>query len=510
MNIPLHSIRISKSSYLLGLRCMKALYLKTYMPELSSLGKNGSESFALQAGHEFEKTARQFIAPNGQDISEGMSFGDLTPILVKTSYLLSKRNASIFQAAFRTPTNELALSDVVRKQGRKIELFEIKAVFELYDYHYYDVAWQYYVMKQCGYNVSNVYIVCLNRNYVRGAELTKDLISIKDVTAKVKQLQRKIPVRISQFHEMLNSSACPDVDVGYHCSEPYDCPFKSYCWFQALPDNNIFEIKGMRLKEKMNLYYRKIVTFQSVIKEKIRLSEVQKIQVSCAVNNESIIDRERIGKWFRQFENSKRIFFLDFETIGHPVPQYQNSKPYEAVPFQYSIHLRDYERNDIRHFEYISCPKEKEDERKTFTRRLIEILGPHSTSPIIAFNKRFESGRLQYLATAFPEYEKELRKIQGRLYDLADIFREKAYYTPEMKGSYSLKYVLPAVIPDMNYDHLEVRNGDQASLHYLRMKTMNHAEYKKTRENLLRYCELDTFAMVKIFETLKALPAEAN
>lgn len=494
-------IPISKQSFLLGLRCLKALHMKIHNPELAAGGKDNINEAAMAAGLEFEQTVINLIAPSGVDVTKSLSKLDFEAYADKTQALLKKSDATIYQATFISKDKERVMADIVRKKKNRIELIEVKAVMQLQDVHYYDAAYQYYCITNSGYKIDKVLIAHVNRDYVRKGDLTKELVALVDITRKVKQIQTKIRIRLEQFRKMLVKDQ-PECTIGFHCTDPYPCPFKEHCWGIALPENNVFEIRGFRMKEKVNLLYRGILSMRQAKESNVRFSGGQMVQVDSALTQKEVFEKEKIGAWLDQFKNEKGLYFLDFETVALATPQYNHSKPYEAVPFQYSIHYKSLNTSKLTHFEFLANPEATEDQRLELALKLLKVLNSKGAyCPIIAFNKRFESGRLKYLAETFPQLRSQINAIIKRLYDLADVFREKWYYHPDFKGSYSIKYILPVLCPELSYKALDVRNGGQASAEYIKLAKVGTCE--TTRTALLEYCKLDTLAMVKIMEKLQ-------
>jgi hypothetical protein len=221
------------------------------------------------------------------------------------------------------------------------------------------------------------------------------------------------------------------------------------------------------------------------------------LQVKSEVNRTTHIDVNEIRRFTKGLNYP--LYFLDFETIGPSVPVYNGSRPYQQIVFQYSLHIRETTKSEIEHREYLADPKQ--DPRIGFIDQLIEDCG--TNGDILVYNIGFERGKLNDLIDVFSEYSDELRGIINRLKDLMIPFQQKWYYTPEMKGSYSIKYVLPALVSELSYDDLEIKDGGTASNTYLSMVNGTFdGDVEETRRQLLKYCGRDTYAMVKIIDKL--------
>ena len=245
------------------------------------------------------------------------------------------------------------------------------------------------------------------------------------------------------------------------------------------------------------LYNQGVITLDDIDLSQTDLNPNQLLQVQSEVNGTTHIDIEEI----RNFTNGLiyPLYFLDFETIGPAVPKYNGSRPYQQLVFQYSLHIQETLTSVIEHREYLADPTK--DPRIGFIEQLIQDCG--SSGDILVYNIGFERGKLNDLIDVFPEYSNELLGIVNRLKDLMIPFQQKWYYTPEMKGSYSIKYILPALVPELSYNDLDIKEGGKASNTFLSMVNETfEGDVQKTRRQLLEYCELDTYAMVKILEKL--------
>lgn len=294
----------------------------------------------------------------------------------------------------------------------------------------------------------------------------------------------------------------PTDDIGEHCFSPYTCGFFGYC-SRHLPTPNIFDVAGARVSTKFKCYRQGIVSFEDLNKCSL-LSDTQYKQVEHELFDYPLyIDKESIRGFMKTV--SYPLYFLDFESFQPAIPLYDNSHPYEQIVFQYSLHYIEHEGGELKHKEFLAYPGE--DPR----RRLAEQLCTDIPLDVCttAYNMGFEKGRIRGLAEIYPDLSEHLMNIHDNIVDLMVPFRKKWYYRKEMQGSYSIKYVLPALFPDdptLDYHNLEgVHNGGEASDAFAKMADMTKEEIEATREHLLKYCRLDTFAMVKIWEKLKEI-----
>jgi len=288
----------------------------------------------------------------------------------------------------------------------------------------------------------------------------------------------------------------PQIDIGPYCSDPYDCDFADYCW-KHIPEKSVFDLNRMRANKKFELYSNGIISF-SDIPDNYSLTDAQRMQVEAELKDSSFIDVENIKEFIGSLKEP--IGFLDFETFQQAVPDFNNQNPYAQVPFQYSLHIL--KNSDLRHAEYLGEPEK--DPRERFIKQIIN--DTENIETILVYNMGFEKRILNSLAKIFPEYENEIGEITSRISDLMIPFRDKSYYVASMEGSYSIKKVLPALVPELSYDELEIGDGMAAMRSYVGMiKMTDENQIKKTRKNLLKYCRLDTLAMVEILRKLKSL-----
>ena len=253
------------------------------------------------------------------------------------------------------------------------------------------------------------------------------------------------------------------------------------------------------------MYKNGIINFID-IPDDAPLNDNQWMQVTSELNNETIIDKANI----KEFVNNLNypLYFMDFETFATAVPVFDKSRPYQQLVFQYSLHVLPNEKGKLIHKEYLA-EINGVDPRIKFIEQL--ITNCDSAGDILVYNIGFERGKLNELAEVFPPYRLAIEKIIERMKDLMIPFQKRWYYTPQMKGSYSIKKVLPALVPELSYDNLNISEGGTASNTFAAMVSGNfEGNSEQTRKDLLAYCKLDTFAMVKIVEKLITLTKSKN
>jgi hypothetical protein len=395
--------------------------------------------------------------------------------------------------------------DILHKGKNGWEVYEVKSSTEVKPIYIQDASIQYYALKGCGLDISKVSVVHINNKYIRGNELEVDkLFTIADVTAQAIEYQEEIPGILEHFEHILKDrNKEPDIDIGPHCSNPYPCDCQNYCWKQQknIPDYSIFNISRLSLTKKFDLYHKGIVKFEDIVNVS-GFNASQKVQIECELDNNTIINKGEIKNFVRNLKYP--LYHLDFETFQQAIPEYEGLKPYQQIPSQYSIHIED-GNGKLDHIEFLA--PEGSDPR----RELAESLVKHIPKDVmlLAYNRSFERGVIKSLAELYPDLSVHLTAIQKNIKDLMTPFQKKHYYSPSMKGSYSIKCVMPALVPEMEnaYNELEVvHNGGEAMSVYSTLHLVkDKAEVERLRKGLLEYCKLDTLAMVKILEKLREI-----
>ena len=395
-----------------------------------------------------------------------------------------------------------AYPEIIKKLFNDYKIYEVKSSTEVKDIYINDAAYQYYVLTNLGYDVSSVSIVYINSNYVRYGKLNIDeLFSIEDITDIAISKQEEIRNNIIEINNYMEHKEEEDKDIGIHCFEPYSCPFFKYCT-KWLPDRNVFGIRRMKTQTKLKLYQKNIYGYEDLLKEDINDKYKQQIEYEL-YDKEPYINKDGIKLFLDNL--SYPLYFLDFETYQQSIPLYDGISPYMQIPFQYSLHYIESDGGELKHREFLAEPGI--DPRRELAERL--VIDIPRDSCVLAYNMMFEKMVIKNLASLYEDLAEHLMNIYDNMQDLMIIFQKRDYYIKEMYGSYSIKYVLPAVFPndkELDYHNLDlIHNGGEASNSYAKMGDMSIEERTKIRESLLRYCELDTYAMVKIWYKLREI-----
>jgi hypothetical protein len=488
--------KLSKSTFIRGLQCEKSLYLYKHhyklkdpvSPSLQAVFKRGNNVGILA----------QQLFPNGKDASPENHFKVFESV-GKTIDFINQGEDVIYEATF--VFNEvLCALDILVKDKDGWKAYEVKSSTKVSDTYIKDAAIQYHTIVNSGIDLKDISIVHINNQYVKGDELDiNKLFIIESVKDRVEEFLPGIPNKVSKLKDVIKGSSVPKVDIGSHCFEPYECDFKGQCW-KHIPEYSVFNISNLGKKKMFELYQKGTITLDQIDIQQSTLNEKQILQVKSEINREPYINKPKIKSFINDLKYP--LYFLDYETINPAIPVLKGTRPYQQLVFQYSLHIKTSADSEVIHKEYLA--DSKSDPRIEIVKNLISDCG--QDGDIIVYNIGFERSKTNDLLELFPDYSSELEGIVNRLKDLMIPFKKKWYYIPEMKGKYSIKNVLPALIPDMSYDDLNIKEGGTASNTFESMQqgTFDGKE-KETRRHLLEYCERDTYSMVKILEKLQQL-----
>jgi len=486
-------INISKSSFMRGRQCHKALWLHKHRPELAP-----QESVSRDA-RKYEGTAIGKLAcglfPGGYEVpTDDWDNTDFNELLDLTDKYIEAGDAPIYEATI-SAAGVFVMVDILVPTEKGWEIYEVKGSTEVKSHHCHDAAIQYYALKKAGLEISGVFIVHINNEYVRQGELDiRQLFTMADVSDEMMNLQTEIPGELEEMQKTLQDGE-PDIAIGLHCEKPYKCDFREYCW-KHVPENSVLDITGRGKEERFGLCEKGVVAIAD-LPDDFSLTREQQIQVEGVKTGKRVVNKDALSR----FLNTLRypLCFLDFETWGPAVPPFDNAKPYGLIPTQYSLHVLNSEEGKLRHYEYLADGRD--DPRAQLTRRLVGQIPDDSC--ILVYNKNFEIRVLNALEQACPDYADAVATIRDNIQDLMRPFCDKDYYTPPMKGRYSIKYVLPALVPGMQYEG-EVADGNAAMYAFAVLReTGDPIEREKLRRALLEYCKQDTLAMVRILEKVR-------
>jgi len=485
---------LTKSRYMQALQCPKLLWLAVNKPEEGEEVDEATQH-RFDVGHRVGEYARMRFE-GGVLIEEDHMH--LSEAVKSTKAAVEKGVPSIFEATEKYDT-VLCRADIlerVSKKGKTWDIIEVKMSGDVKEPHFDDLAIQRYCFEKAGYAIRNTRLMHIDTKYVRKGEIDPSkLLAEKDITGEVLEKQKDIGEKIKEFSEILASNKCPAMEPGDQCEDPYLCPYYDLC-NKPLPEGSIYFLPGGK-KVWPALEEMKITKIKD-IPDDFKLNHRQRQMVISARTGKTVVDKEAVRKLLDTLEYP--LYFFDFETIGPAIPAFENSWPYQNIPFQFSLDIQKKKNGECEHHEFLL--KEQCDPREALAKEMVGLLGKKGS--IIAYNITFEKTRIKELAEAVPRLSKDLLALLPRFWDLIVPFRSGHYVHRGFLESVSIKNVLPIVVPSLSYKSNEIQEGGTASLKYELWATgeMKDAEWGKTYKDLLKYCGLDTLAMVEILKVL--------
>lgn len=486
---------LSKSKFIGGWQCEKRAYLTANDPKLAT-PPDAATRARFAAGTRFGELARTSW-PNGILISSPAFRHD--DAVNKTKKLLKDPNIEvIFEAGFTALDTRVRADVMIRKSGCDTwDLVEVKSSTSPKLVHDMDLAIQRVVLEASGVNIESTKLMLIDTTYVRsngGLDLA-ELFKIIDRTAEVSILMPDISPLVDRLHEVVDSGTEPTVPIGPHCAEPYGCDFFAYCTSDR-PENWVMYVPGFGLSRVQKLEATGVVATDQISSDE-HLNELQKRAIESSKSGDIWIS-EDISTTIANIAFPLR--FIDFEAASPVVPLYASTRPYERIPFQWSCHtLHDDGR--LEHAEYLA--EGDDDPRVEFTETLLsEIEGPGS---VLVYSP-YEATTLKMIGERFEDLQTLVDPVFSRFVDLMGLVKSN-YYHRDLKGSFSIKDVLPVMVPGFDYSDLAIQEGETAASRFVDLVEgrVEAGDTGQLRSNLLAYCERDTEAMVKIWQHLELL-----
>jgi hypothetical protein len=525
---------ISKSDYVLWRDCPHNAWMKKWKPEIyNDSPLSEFELHLIKSGNMVEETARQRF-PEGV-LVEGRGEESLK----KTQELLESKTETIFQAAFsdgvlfaavdilKQGTNgELFLYEVKASNSSKLKEFEEeeesdndgdevvdfmdpKAIEKhkkemLKDHHLYDLAFQVYLARKIGYTVPKAFLVRLNKHYTRagGIELEK-LFVVEDVTSYIDEVLPRVTQEIEMLIQLLSSPQEPH--------SPCCCIYKGrskHCTTFAhhnkeVPTYSVHDLTrvGSSKKKLCELIDSRIYDILEV-PDHIEFGKKITKQIGVHKHGKADIDHEAIRAELDTLQFP--LYFLDYESFNPAIPRFSGYRPYQQIPFQFSMHRLDSPGGELVHEEFLYTGVK--DPSPLFIEALQKVIG--NVGSIIVWYKPFESSHInKKLAIRMPEYVDLITDMNNRMYDLMTIFSKQLHIHPDFRGSASIKKVLPVLCPELSYKELDIGNGSEAMNTWNKLVTEGATDSERTQieKAMLEYCSLDTYAMYAIWKHLHDL-----
>jgi predicted RecB family nuclease len=485
---------ITKSKFVAGVQCLKRLYLMVHQPELAADADESAQSI-MDQGHEVGLLAQQMFL--GGVTVESRNREEA----IQTTRELIDNPAipAIFEGAFEHGDVFVRVDLLQRRRDKRWRLVEVKSTTAVKDHHLDDVAIQHRTVAGSGLDLGSSSLAHVNRDYVYagGSIDVRQFFKVKNLTSQVKKIQPEIAVQLRTQFRTLSLPEPPDVPAGTHCTDPITCEFFDRC-NPPLPDDHIQRLPRISSK---TLEILAGIGVQSIHDIPDDFSLTERLRRACAcVQSGSPWFSDELGNELESLRYP--LYFMDFETVNPAIPRFAGMRPYDQLPFQWSVHVQRQPGAKPEHYEFLAM--DNSDPRPEFISSLCVALGKKGS--IVVYSQQFESQRLSNLAVWLPEFADRIKSIQPRLWDLLPIVRSHVYH-PAFGGSFSLKAVLPALVPEMSYEGMEVAEGQAAGLAWqsLICGGLSDAERQQKRKALLDYCGQDTLALVRMLEVLRSL-----
>jgi hypothetical protein len=491
---------LSKSTYMRGRQCPRALWLYKHRRELLPPVEAARQA-VFDTGTEVGLLAQQLF-PGGVDCTPETPY-DFAPAIAATQQAIASGASVIYEAAF-LHEGVLAALDILVKDADGWKAYEVKSSTSAKEYQWQDAALQAHVIEGSGIPLVDISIVHLNNGYVRQGPIdVRQLFAITSVKQLVDRERQDVPARIEALKAALQRTEAPAVDIGPHCSSPFDCDFMHHCWDHVPQEGSVFQLTRA-LGRDWDLYRRGILLLKDIPAD-VPLTTAQRRQVDGVKHGTSTVDRPALRRWLNGLRYP--LHHLDFETMMPAVPLFDGTRPFQQLPFQYSLHVQHAPGTEPEHRAFLADALG--DPREAFVQHLLADIGP--AGDVLAYNAPFEKMILQQLARYLPHHADALLALLPRVKDLHTPFKAGWYVVPGMNGRTSIKVVLPALVPELSYSDLAVQEGDTASRLFLQLLQGRYSgDPAQLRTDLLAYCGLDTLAMVKLLGVLERVARTAG
>ena len=486
-------VSITKSDFIRFLHCPRYAWLWKHRPDLRGEYDEGGR-FAKQ-GMEVETLARKLF-PKGKEVK---GYGEQAS--AETKKLMITGASVIYQATVHTPHYEVMADILVAVDGgRQWGLYEVKSSSTLKEDYLADLYFQWLAFEAAGIRLASIHLVMINGNYIYHAEQgirPDQLFHIQDMTGELPGMEIKYKALVDTALRVLTSPQEPKVLIlskGLKHELPHEM-LEEY--WKGVPEYSVYRIAHIAREQLMDLVGRGILDINHVPDDYFS-SERQKRQVELTKVKKTFVDRPRLKEELKKLRYP--LYFLDYETIMPAIPLFDGHKAYQIIPFQYSLHVIERPGAQAKHYDFLHT--RKSDPAPGLLKTLRSHIGDKGS--VLAWNAPFEKSCNQRMADRNPKYKAFLESVNDRLYDLALIFKD-IYVDYRFKGSVSIKNVLPVMIPELSYEALEIRNGEMAIQSITELIGRSFFGRSKIVRELKKYCELDTLAMVRIFEKIRKI-----
>jgi predicted RecB family nuclease len=485
--------RISKSRFVAGCQCLKRLYFQVHKPELAA-EPDGASDAIIEQGREVGLLARKLF-PGGIEVC---STGLDQAIRTTRELVAHHEVPAIFEGVFEHDGVLVRVDVLQRRKDERWRLIEVKSTTDVKDHHLGDVAIQHRVVSRSGVDLAASCLAHVSRDYVYegGTIDASRFFRIRNLTRQVEKLQPELTVQLRSELRVLAMSEAPNIPAGRHCSNPFTCEYFDHC-NPPIPEDHILRLPRIHASTVAKLVALGVQSIHNIPENYPLTGRLRRACTSVQMGEPWY--SPEIGEELRRLKYP--LYFVDFETVNPALPRFVGMRPYDQLPFQWSVHVQRQPGAAPEQFEFLAT--DRSDPRQAFISSLCDVLGDHGS--IVVYGRQFESQRLLDLTSWLPEFSGRIKRIQSRLWDLLPFVRDHVYH-PAFGGSYSLKAVLPALVPEMSYEDMEVADGQAAGLAWesLIRRGLDASKREKIERALLDYCGQDTLAMVRLLEELRS------
>jgi len=486
---------ITKSDFLTFIDCPQDFWFSKKRPEVRTAST--PDEFTLQLmlqGIEVEKEVRKLF-PDGKYI-----MGDNEHAAEETARLIGEKTPTIFQATFLAD-DLLSKVDILQYNDLldAWDIYEVKATSQSdksWKKHLPDMTFQKIVAERAGLKIANVYLIEVNKHYVKNGDIDLEHLFITtEKTTDVLEKEAEIALNIIDAQNLLATTSEPTWCDCKYKSRKNQCASFSHI-FPSVPDYAVYDITRIgSSKKKLATLVDEGVLLLPDVRDDHNLSRIQMNQCFTETTGHTIEDRQSIDQLFDQLQYP--LYFLDYETLAAAIPKFDETRPYQQVPFQYSLHIQEEQGGDFMHKEFLH--DDTETPVHIIAERLRSDIGDMGS--VIVWNKSFECMVNKDLAAVNPSLADFLLSLNNRVFDLMDVFSKQYYVHKDFRGSTSIKAVLPVLCPHLSYKELTIQDGGAATTRYrdLIFTNMDGEERHELKQALLDYCKLDTWAMVEIY-----------
>lgn len=486
---------LTKRTFLAGAQCLKRMWWEMYDPSAPETRPSLVSRFRMDEGAKVGVLARSYV-PGGRLIMRGGR--SMNTILNESREALADSSVPAIYECAVMAENTLVLPDILERVDGGFALIEVKSTTSVSEQkHIPDVAIQAHVLRAAGIPIVHCEIMHLNRDCVY-PDLS-NLFARADVTELVEARLQTIDREIRDQLITARLPIAPNVEIGPQCKRPDPCPFMDRCWPVAPTDH----ISTLYKVTEKSLAEFEASGWQSIrdLPDDVKLGAIAGRQRRALREGHRVVERETLLSAMKTL--AYPVAHIDFETIQPAIPVWDGCRPYDQVPVQFSCHLVNADHTE-KHAEWLFDGRG--DPRRGMAEAILEAC--KSAATVTAYSAQFERGCIEVVAAACPDRAALLKGIGDNLVDLQPIVRENVY-DEKFGGSFSIKKVVPALVPDLNYDDLPIAEAETASVQLARIilggSTIHPEEREELRQALLKYCERDTRAMVALSNRLSEL-----